>query len=429
MTDRRTAGSRRFTLKDLNILCWLFFVGFLLIPIALIVHRNVQNGSFLEKTPERDFIYFYSMGRLLNDHPPSELYNYELQKHVATEVHALTNREYGPNPYPPFVGVLFRPFANLSFFKAYALWLVISFCLYITGLALAGRCFFPGDAIRQSLTFCFALAYLPFLWIMIGGQLPAIGFIGLAIAFFTEYRGRPVLSGLGFSLCLYKPTLLLLILPMLLLSRRHRHLMGLAIGAISLGLFTTAMEGIQIWSGYVHLLFTFGSAALRTHGYRELKYYMDLASFSSLLPGGRSLPGAGILMASACCAVFALGRAWVRYGRSGNSVTTLVWAATITWTLVLNTYVPIYDSILAVISTIATIAVLKSCPDTPLRRLFNVLWPLTVGASWITVAMAQSSGFQILTVLFALLGTVQLLAVFHIAKAEPQRAANLFSRA
>jgi len=33
-----------------------------------------------------EFVYFYSMGRLFNEYPASQIYNYELQKEVCTEV-------------------------------------------------------------------------------------------------------------------------------------------------------------------------------------------------------------------------------------------------------------------------------------------------------------------------------------------------------
>lgn len=74
---------------------------------------------------------------------------------------------------------------------------------------------------------------------------------------------------------------------MLIVSQRSRTLAGFAAGAIGLFLFTLAVEGAGVWSGYLTMLFSFGVAAASAHGYRILRYYMDLASFTSLLPGGR----------------------------------------------------------------------------------------------------------------------------------------------
>ncbi len=407
-----------FALKKLNFFCWLVFVVILAAPLATAIKDKIQSGRSLQEA--RDFIFFYSMGRMLNQYPPSRLYDFELQKQVATEVRPLkAGQEYGPNPYPPFVGLLFRPFARLPFSTAYPLWLAVSFSLYIAGLSLAAGSFFPNDLLRRSLIFCFALCFSPFPWIMMGGQIPTIGFIGLALAFREENRERPVLSGLGLSLCLYKPTLLVLILPMLLVTRRYKTLMGFAGGGALLAGLATAVEGVSVWSGYLRMLLSFGAAAANTNGYRKLPTYIDLSAFSSLLPGGRSWLGGAIILGCACLAAFSLVRAWWKYRGAGKQATILVWAATLTWTLILNLYVPIYDSILAVIGVIATAAVLQGLPDARLRRQFTLVWSLILATSWLTLQVAEATGFQIFTVLFALLGTLQLAALRSVAARGP----------
>lgn len=407
------ASARPMTLRQLAILSWVVFVAFLGLPIAATLTASIQSGHFLEG--ERDFVYFYSMGRMLNRYPPASLYDYGLQKKVANEVRPLAGREYSPNPYPPFVAALFRPFARMSFRSAYLLWQSISFALYITGLVLLCNQFFPDDRARRSLAYCFALAFLPFLWIMVGGQIPTVGFLGMALAFHEENKGRPYLSGLGLSMCLYKPTLLVLFVPMLLVTRRYKILSGFISGAIALISVAIANGGIRIWLGYFRLLLSFGTAAVRTHGYRELKFYMDLSSFSSLLPGGRSWAGGGMLAACALFAMLALVRAWRKAAWNVLGESNLLWAATVTWTLVLNVYVPIYDSIIAVIGVIATTAVLRDFPVQLLRRQFRWAWLLIFGASWITIELTDATGLQILTVLFALLGTIQLIALRRMA--------------
>src|SRR6266699_3809335 len=147
--------SSRFTLKKINIICWALFLAFLAAPLAISLKSGIQSGRLLQE--DRDFVYFYSMGRMLNRYPPSQLYDFELQKKVAMEVHPLKgDRQYTPNPYPPFVGLLFRPFARIPFSNAYPLWLSITFSLYIAGLALAARAFFPNDLVCRSLIFCCA---------------------------------------------------------------------------------------------------------------------------------------------------------------------------------------------------------------------------------------------------------------------------------
>ena len=74
--------------------------------------------------------------------------------------------------------------------------------------------------------------------------------------------------------------------------------------------FVTAVQGLRIWPGYVRMLLSFWSAAGRTHRYKVPTLYVDLSSFSALLPGGRSWPGRIIIFIFARCAALSLFRAW-----------------------------------------------------------------------------------------------------------------------
>jgi len=377
-------------------------------PIGKVVFDNVQRGHFWEQKPTRDFVFFYAMGRMLNEYPASDLYNFDLQKKVLHEVAPLHGEEYTPNPYPPFVGIAFRPFTLLSYFQAYVLWLVLTLCFYVTGVVVLARQFFPEEPLRRSLILCLALSYFPFLWVMNGGQIPVWGFLSLAFAFREEDRDQFFRSGLALGFCAYKPTLLVLILPMLLITKRYRTLGGFAATCLGLGVVSTAMQGIGIWSGYLQILLNFGAAATKTHAYRQVKWYMDIFSFSALLPGGRSAIGATILILLAGAALIALFLAWRKAAGAGKQVRMLIWATTLTWTFVLNLYVPIYDSMMAVVAAIVTASVLRKLNVPSLWRRFNVLWIAIFVFVWAAVRSAENFGFEGLTVLFALAGMLQL---------------------
>ena len=92
----------------------------------------------------------------------------------------------------------------------------------------------------------------------------------------------------------------------------------------------------------------------------------------------------------------------------------LVWATTITWTLVLNVYVPVTDCILVILSLVVTAAVVSRLPLTRWSRLLTFFWPLIALSSWIMAPFAGWAGFQILTVVFALLGVLQLVVLRKI---------------
>ncbi len=399
-------------LKQLNLICWgLFLVAFVLPFTAFVLATH--------RPPDGDFAGFYALGRILNTHPMSDLYNYDLQKEVCNQVHARAGA-YGPLPYPPFVGMFFQPFARLPYPAAYVLWLLVTLALYAAGLRLLIRRFLPLDPVRRSLLFCFAFAYCPFIIdTAASGQLSEVGFFALAVALCQDDEGHRIRSGLALSLCLYKPTLLILLVPMLLVTRRFRSLLGIAAGAAALLALPTVVGGIAIWSAFLRTLLSFGKVAggAQVSTVLILVKYVDLTSFSAFVHGGRSWPGLTILLlAVAAGAVFLL-RAWLQSPRSGKPFNALVWAATITWTLLVNVYVPMYDSILIVLALLVTAAALRQIPASRMHRAFTLLWILILAGSWFSGWLDGRTGVQLLTLLFAALGALQFSALGRLGAA------------
>ena len=405
---RRTLGPA-LNLKELNVICWgLFLIG-LVLPLCVV-------AALQKQVPDSDFVYFYSMGRILNEYPAERVYDYGLQQQVCTEVHPLKDGKYGPIPYPPFVGTFFRPLARLPYPMAYAIWLGLCLALYVGGIMITTRRYFPDDAVRRSLILCLALSFFSFTFeAFVNGQLSAIGFFALALAVREEDLGHPFVSGLAVSACLYKPPLLLLIVPMLVVTRRFRALLGFAVGAAALALFTVATEGTRVWAGYSDLLLHFGQGATGLHGasFLRLRKYVDFTSFSSLVAGGRSWVGLVLIYGYSCWAGVTLIRLWWNSPKAHRSAGTLTWMATITWTLLLNVYVPRYDSILVVLSIIGTAGVWRTFRETTLSRWLVVITVAILASSWITEEVALASGVQVLTLLIAALGMVQFSMLRH----------------
>ncbi len=397
-------------LKQLNLICWgVFLVAFVLPFTAFVLASH--------RPPDGDFAGFYALGRILNTHPMADLYNYDLQKEVCNQVHARAGA-YGPLPYPPFVGMFFQPFARLPYPAAYVLWLLVSLALYAAGLRLLIRRFLPLDPVRRSLLFCFAFAYSPFIIdTAASGQLSAVGFFALAVALSQDDAGHPFSSGLVLSLCLYKPTLLILLVPMLLVTRRFRSLLGFAAGAVALLALPSAVGGVAIWSVFLRSLLSFGRVAGGSQAPTVLILvkYVDLTSFSAFVHGGRSWPGLAILVLAVAAAALFLFRAWWQSPRRGKPFNALVWAATITWTLLLNVYVPMYDSILIVLALIVTAAALRQIPPSRMNRAFPLLWIFILAASWFSGWLDGRTSVQLLTLLFAALGVLQFSALGRLA--------------
>jgi Glycosyltransferase family 87 len=237
-----------------------------------------------------------------------------------------------------------------------------------------------------------------------------VGFFALALAIREDDRGHEFWSGLALCLCLYKPTLLVLALPMLALTRRVKALLGFAIGLAALVLTTTAFEGFTVWPHFVAALHSFGNSSIgiESHSFLPLAKYVDLTSFSSAIPGGRSWLGLVFFCVVGLSAITFLLRFWWKSAAATEpGIKTLVWATTLTWTLLINVYVPIYDSILIVLSVLLTAAFLPKIRVRFIHWSFTVNWILILVCSWISVPVSRATGVQILTLLFTAFGFLQ----------------------
>jgi hypothetical protein len=202
---------------------------------------------------------------------------------------------------------------------------------------------------------------------------------------------------------------------MLFITKRYKTLAGLAAGGIGLATLTTCFEGLDIWPGYLHTLFSFGALAANrsAHGVIKSVSYMDLVSFFSILPGGNSPLGRALLWAGIALAGVILIRVWWKSAAAPKETQFLIWAATLTWTLVLNVYVPIYDTILVVLSVIVTAGVVRQLPGKRVRQ-FTPICLLLIVCSWLTVPVAQHTGIQMMTILLVTLGLLQLAAARRV---------------
>lgn len=244
-----------------------------------------------------------------------------------------------------------------------------------------------------------------------GGQTSAVGFFCLALAIHQERCGRYVLSGLALSLCAYKPTLLLLLVPMLLITRRYATLLGFVAGCGLLALASLLLVGKQGFVGYINTLLYFTNAsASAASGLRSWKY-VDINSFFRLLLGNHPYFRWAMTAAAFVFTLPFLFRFWWRSGFKRQNQQSLDWALAITWTLVLNLYVGIYDSTLVVLGLLLTSDVLYrriANKQSALPALYKLILLLVYVVPWMTQPIARLTNLQIYTVVLALLGSWQL---------------------
>jgi hypothetical protein len=408
-------------LKEVNLVCWALFVAFLIVPMCVVQWVHVKHGQGSIRLLHSDFVYFYGIGEIAREFPASSIYDYKLQQQVFTSICPPRDGVYGPSPYPPFVALFFLPFAHLTFESAYLVWAGISFVLYLTGIWAVARRALAGERLKISLILCFALECFPFLLAtLINGQLAAVAVCAVGLAVYQEENEAPFRSGLALALLAYKPTLLLLLFPMLLLTRRFRTLLGFATGVGVLAIAATAIGGPKIWPAYAHMLRYFGSVSgIRGASRLQLWKYLDLSSFFTMFPG----VGSGIRTAvlSFIATVSAVGLSvllWKSVVR-GRPAQRLAWAATLTWTLLLNVYAPIYDSVLVVIAIILMLGALRDLRWGTAAEWTTFVSVITFAVSWVTEPVAKAHGIQLLTVALFILGTMQLLFLYRAEYRRP----------
>jgi hypothetical protein len=344
------------------------------------------------------------------------LYDYNLQQKIFNQIYPAHEAFYGPSPYPPYVALFFRPFARVSFESAYLLWMGISLALYIAGIAATVKEVFPRERLKISLIFCFALAFYPFVFgTLLNGQLASVAVFSIGLAIFQERHSNPFCSGLALSILAYKPTLLFLLLPMLLLTRRFKTLFGFIFGTVILVVVATAFTGIQIWPAYAHMLGHFGhSAGLRDQSPLQLWKYIDFVSLSYAIPGGRSRAGVASLICLTSAIAPGLAVLLWKSATGGRSAQYLAWAATLTWTLMVNVYVPIYDSVLVAIAVVLTLGALKDLEWSVATGWVTFLSLLIFVVSWKTEVLAKSHGIQLFSIFLAALGLGQLFILYRV---------------
>jgi hypothetical protein len=228
----------------------------------------------------------------------------------------------------------------------------------------------------------------------LNGQLSALGFIAVAAALAEQKAGHRFRSGLALSVCLYKPTLLVLLIPMLLSGRQFRVLLGFAAGGCVLAGAATAVFGWHIWAAYAHLVLSLGDLARL----RVLSQFVDLAAFFRQLAGNRF--GGVLALLSTACALPFLIAAWRRYKHNPS----LAWSGALTWTLILSPYVPLYDTILIIPGLIASAGALRLIHRNALEGSTLLIFV----CSWLTAALALLIHVQLLTLAITLVGGLQL---------------------
>jgi hypothetical protein len=313
-----------------------------------------------------DFIEFYNAGRILNNYGSHRLYDFQLQDDLT---HEFLPDFSIPFVTPPYVAILFSPLAHLPLWLAYLTWIMISIALYLGAITLILRL----EPLPRGMTFLVCLGFPPFFMLVLaGGQISAIGCFIFALWLYLTKRQRKLIAGVVLGLLLYKPTLLIFLLPALLFGRQFRTLLGFAAVSGLLIMLSIWMLGPAGLIRYFAILREFSS--LVGLGYMRASIYVDLATFV------RQLFHVDIKFLSM---LLALPLTYLTRHSPERAIVP---------TMVFNAYAPAYDLILLVPLLILAYRFVSP-------KLLAVLFVV----SFVSVPICQLTGIQLLTPLLVFL--------------------------
>ena len=377
-------------------------VTFLLVAIIMFVPNSRGNTAF-DTTRGADYGEFYVVGMMLNEGQADRLYDLGYQdERLHQLLPSLATTEHLPFVYPPFLALLFRPLAYLPFVWSFATWVALVAATYSLAVALTLRSYGSFDSSMTRTAWLVALSFQPFaIECCLGGQISTLGCLVVAIALFLRRKGLDFSVGLALSLLLYKPTLLLLIIPMLCVGRCWRTLGGFATGALGLGGISWLVAGTSGCLDSLGLMIGYGRLGGSVgQGFKTIKY-IDLTAMLTLLGFSRSIARL-LAIGVGLPALLALMGSWARdRGRVGD----LTWSATLCFTPILNLYAPVYDVVLIVPGLLLATDSLPRTESGNLPGKYRWLLALVYLSSLVSQPSAIKLGFQPLTVALATMGS------------------------
>ena len=372
-------------------------VALLVASLLTARHNRLPTGGGLGA----DYLAFYDAGDILRRFGPGRLYDLPLQSNL---YHARLPGEpadvFLPYAYAPHVAAAFRLYATVPYAASYVLWTLTSVAAYALMVVFALRASALPSAWRSTAAWL-AAGFEPFAFECVhGGQVSTVGAALLSAAAMLAVAGRPFAAGVAAGCCCYKPTLLLIVVPGLIVTRRWRAVAGCAAAVAGWAAVDLLAFGVGPCRMYATLLC--GYAGRGALDFRTWKF-VDAHSFAVLL-------GCPPAVATAA-AVVAVGVALVclRRDRSADGER-LFWAAALAWTPVANLYAGSYDAVLVVPAAVLLAGVLYRRRGR-LPAIFVGLIAAGWLTPWVTSAVAVTTGVQVFTIaLAALAGYASLLS-------------------
>jgi hypothetical protein len=356
----------------------------------------------------REFMVFYTAGYVLNTSPQA-LYDPDSFTRSYHMLFPWLPQTVSPlYAHAPFEAVFYSPFAILPFGAALVAWQTFSLALIIAGFAIVWRLSNSLPVGQFPMGLLLALSFYPVsVTCLLRGHVSALAFFWIAVAIWCQRRGQDYRSGAALAMCLGKPTLLVLLVPMLAVGRHRRILTGLIAGAAALGVVSLAVVGWRGCASYVETLLSFAGRATVAKNPFVLSEYVDLNSFVRMLNAGHGAGALAVLALGAACILPCLAKLWA-VGKDGSGLN-LAWASTLTWTMVVNLYVAVYDTVIIPLGILLMGTGLFCARKGRVPFTMQILLVLLYVTPWIPpVPMGGKRTLQLYTLALIALGMYQL---------------------
>ena len=402
---RKTAGGLlRAEMLRFGAACWLAI--FAAVLAAFFISYFLGSVNKVLRPLGGDFPQFFAIGVLLRDFGTEKLYDLDFQDRVLHQVvPLLRSDEQLPFAYPPFIAVPFVPLSMLPYSASFAIWLLISTAAYAGAIAITLRAIPVLSCIEQLTVWLVALSFEPFAFeCLVGGQLSTVGCLGMAATIALQRAQRHFVAGLALSTLCYKPTLLVLTIPMLVIVKEWRILAGVFGGFAGIAAASVATLGLKANLNAVGVLTIYARAGGSVAGSFNTIKYVDIAAFLKLL-GLRADLVRPLALTFIVPAVAALAFAWRRaYRSTDRGARDLALAALLCFTPLCSPYGPIYDVLLCVPGLILAGTVLRRDEPSGLPSGFRAILLFLYLACLGSLPIAVAARFQPVTPALACAG-------------------------
>jgi hypothetical protein len=256
-----------------------------------------------------DFVNFYAGASIVRDGNGARLYQRETQDQALESILSEKSTRY--YLHPPFEAAALAPITRLGIEGAFVSWTLLNVALLGLLPLVLMHCI-PLVSRRPYLGwigFCF----LPALTALTLGQDSILLLFVISLSYMLLQKEMDLASGLLLALALIKFQYLVILVPLLLLSRRVRVVTGFVLGAIGLALVSCMVTGWRGLLEYFRFLHDFDIHS----GYGALNTAL-MVNFRGFLRGMGWASGSPVYLLVAGAILFCVGIACSRIPAQGN---------------------------------------------------------------------------------------------------------------